>query len=123
MGEARTRRRPWPWLLRFGALLVDDHLGAVQCRSDEDARGDALEPRAGAESLRAQPLEQVGGRQCLLPLGHREVNPAPLSNSGQLLHDGVLVYTVDMLSTSGHPPLRIAPDTGNVHTVTIAPAE
>ena len=70
-----------------------------------------------------------------------------------LLHEGVLVYTVDMLAPSGHLPMRIAgqsddgrvdgypilepgdsvtvggytitvdDDTGNAHTVTITPAE
>ena len=40
------------------------------------------------------------------PLGETITFPA-------LLHEGVLVYAVDMLAPSGHPPMKIAGDSGN----------
>ena len=63
-------------------------LAPWRAAGDHDLRGDVLKRRSGAEPQRAEPLEQVGGRQGLFPLGHGEIDKALLGNdlqSGQVL--------------------------------------
>ena len=62
-GRSRRWEDPGGGCGCFGALLVDDHFGAVESGGDEDATGDAVEAGTGAEPQRAEPSEQVGGRQ------------------------------------------------------------